>query len=84
MEPHAGGAILSWRMYVQRSVNKGESEPPPALRCAHCGEAIGVYEPTVIVEAGQVRQSSRAADPELASSPEVATFHASCYWFATA
>jgi hypothetical protein len=31
----------------------------PQLRCARCGEVIGVYEPMLFVEDGTVRETSR-------------------------
>lgn len=34
--------------------------------CAHCGEVIGVYEPIIVVQSGDARETSRAAEPELA------------------
>jgi hypothetical protein len=36
-----------------------------AFRCAHCGDVIGVYEPTVVLQWGETRETSRAAEPEL-------------------
>ncbi len=48
-----------------------------ALICDHCGEPIGVYEPSVFVRPDGVQTGSLAAAPELA---EVASerYHASC------
>ncbi|HEY1689527.1 MAG TPA: hypothetical protein VGF95_11770 [Solirubrobacteraceae bacterium] len=45
----------------------------PRLRCEHCGEVIGIYEPLVIVEGSAARQTSRAAEPLLARE------HGPCY-----
>ncbi len=36
-------------------------EPPPAFRCGHCGDVLGVYEPIVIVAEGSVTHTSRVA-----------------------
>jgi hypothetical protein len=33
--------------------------------CSTCGEAIGVYEPLVVLEAGAERTTSRLAEPAL-------------------
>lgn len=43
--------------------------PEPRLRCSCCGQVIGVYEPLIAIERGRVRRSSRAAEPELATTP---------------
>jgi hypothetical protein len=48
------------------------------LRCASCGEVIGVYEPLVHVVAGIAQRTSRAADPQLAGSEAGACYHVSC------
>ena len=48
------------------------------LTCDSCGEVIGVYEPTVAVVAGQVRETSRAAEPAIgAELGEL--YHQVCY-----
>ena len=51
------------------------------LRCEHCGDVIGVYEPMLIVEDGEVRETSRlreqAADCEPASVE--GCFHELCF-----
>ncbi len=46
--------------------------------CAHCGDVIGIYEPLVVIEPDGPRQTSRAAEPELAS-PLGTHFHRDCY-----
>jgi hypothetical protein len=33
--------------------------------CAHCGEAIGVFELLIVLDGSRERQTSRAAEPEL-------------------
>jgi hypothetical protein len=33
------------------------------IRCAHCGEVIGVYEPLIVLEGSGPRLTSRAAEP---------------------
>jgi hypothetical protein len=40
------------------------------IRCAHCQQVIGVYEPLVTMVSGRARETSRAAEPELASIDE--------------
>jgi hypothetical protein len=48
------------------------------LRCADCGEVIGVYEPLVRLLDGRVCESSRALEP--ASSDRGGEhFHRVCY-----
>ena len=36
------------------------------VRCVHCGDVIGVYEPLVAYAGGLPRETSRAADPDVA------------------
>jgi hypothetical protein len=50
---------------------------PPAPRCAHCGEVIGVYEPLVAMVEGVPYKTSRAAESGLL--PTGATYHGACY-----
>jgi hypothetical protein len=49
-----------------------------ALRCAGCGEVIGVYEPLVHVVDGIAHRTSRAADPQLAATQPDACYHLAC------
>lgn len=50
----------------------------PKMRCNHCEEVIGVYEPLVVVVEGEPRESSRAAEPGLpVDSAE--HYHRACY-----
>jgi hypothetical protein len=51
------------------------------LRCDHCGQVIGVYEPATLLAEGTARETSLAAEPSLASHPG-RHYHRSC--FATA
>jgi hypothetical protein len=55
-----------------------ESPPHRPLRCARCGELIGVYEPLVHVIGETVRRTSRAADPEIATQTGC-FYHDGCY-----
>jgi hypothetical protein len=48
------------------------------LRCRHCGEVIGVYEPLIVLIDGAARQSSLAAEPESHLAPGE-HYHAACY-----
>jgi hypothetical protein len=48
------------------------------IRCRHCGEVIGVYEPLVAVEGESSRESSLAREPSLASAP-TAHYHRNCH-----
>jgi len=34
------------------------------LRCRHCEDVIGVYEPMIVLSDGQARNTSRAAEPD--------------------
>jgi hypothetical protein len=47
------------------------------VRCAHCDDVIGVYEPVVVVlDGGEVRETSRAAEPNLTTRR---AFHRECW-----
>jgi hypothetical protein len=48
------------------------------LRCDHCGQVIGVYEPATILVEGIARETSLAAEPALASHPGP-HYHRSCF-----
>jgi hypothetical protein len=48
------------------------------LRCAHCGDVIGVYEPLVVVGEHGERRTSRAAEPRL-SRERGRFYHLDCY-----
>jgi hypothetical protein len=43
----------------------GSADHGPRVRCATCGELIGVYEPLVLVTPDGARATSIAAEPEL-------------------
>ncbi len=48
------------------------------LRCAHCGDVIGIYEPLVAIDDGGVRETSCAAEADL--TPLDGThLHRTCY-----
>jgi hypothetical protein len=47
------------------------------LRCAHCGELLGVYEPIVVRDGRGSRETSIAAEPGLQASP-ADVYHARC------
>jgi hypothetical protein len=47
------------------------------LRCSACGDAIGTYEPLVVIERGGVRGTSLAREPALAIGAE-AIVHRTC------
>jgi hypothetical protein len=48
-----------------------------ALRCSACGDAIGAYEPAVVIEQGLARGTSLAREPEIAERDEPVV-HRSC------
>ncbi len=48
------------------------------LRCAHCGDVIGIYEPLFVTDGSSIRETSRAADPDLSPSRGVHV-HGACY-----
>lgn len=55
-----------------------ENRPYDALRCDHCGDIIGVYEPVTVLAAGVPRETSVAAEPSLTTSPN-RRFHRRCF-----
>jgi hypothetical protein len=48
------------------------------LRCVHCGEVIGVYEPLVALARGDARETSVAAEAVPADG-NADCFHRTCY-----
>jgi hypothetical protein len=48
------------------------------LICDHCADAIGVYEPLVVVIGGEVHETSRAAEPAIGSEA-AERYHLTCY-----
>lgn len=51
---------------------------PPKMRCNHCEEVIGVYEPLVVIVEGEARETSRAAEPNLPLD-SAEHYHRACY-----
>lgn len=50
-----------------------------ALKCEHCGEVIGVYEPMIVLEGERARATSKAAEQNGAWSLAAECYHAACY-----
>jgi hypothetical protein len=48
------------------------------MKCGRCGDVIGVYEPLVLLAAGQARTSSAAAEPQIGDGAGE-LFHRACY-----
>jgi hypothetical protein len=48
------------------------------LRCFHCQDVIGAYEPVIAVKDKLTRVTSRARDPELAEWADE-WYHHACY-----
>ena len=48
------------------------------LRCEHCGDVIGIYEPLIVLTDREARETSRAADPDLHTS-HGEHYHRACY-----
>ncbi len=49
-----------------------------SLKCRHCGDVIGAYEPMIVVCDGQARSTSRSAERE--SGPGAREcYHRACY-----
>jgi hypothetical protein len=49
-----------------------------ALRCHHCKDVIGAYEPMIALAAGAARETSRAAARE-EGEPVEECYHRACY-----
>jgi hypothetical protein len=48
------------------------------IRCSHCEEPIGVYEPLITLADGHPRETSRAAEPHFVSHG-VRCYHRNCF-----
>lgn len=48
------------------------------LRCKRCGDVIGTYEPIVVFENGEVRETSKAAERD-AAREWTEPYHRDCY-----
>lgn len=48
------------------------------LRCHHCGEVIGTYEPMTVLAEGVARRTSRAAERNT-EAPVDECYHSACY-----
>jgi hypothetical protein len=48
------------------------------LRCHHCDDVIGVYEPMIVLTDGQARNTSRAAEPDERGS-RGECYHRACF-----
>jgi DNA-directed RNA polymerase subunit N (RpoN/RPB10) len=53
----------------------GRFEP---VRCVHCGDVIGVYEPLVARVGDETRETSRAAEPDVALQG-TELYHRACF-----
>ncbi len=49
------------------------------VSCVHCGEVIGVYEPMIVVVDGAARETSQAAETDLAQIAGAFYYHRVCY-----
>jgi hypothetical protein len=49
------------------------------LRCKHCEDVIGVYEPMIVLHNGRAHSTSRAAEQDTARALAGACYHAACY-----
>ena len=48
------------------------------MRCEHCGDVIGVYEPLIVRAGEEARETSRAAEPELPLA-RAQHYHRDCF-----
>jgi hypothetical protein len=49
----------------------------PMLRCDHCREIVGIYEPVAVLDGPEPRHTSVAAEPSLRTAPG-ARYHLGC------
>jgi hypothetical protein len=63
---------------TERPVRRPPVTPANALRCAHCGDVIGVYEPLILAGDGEVRETSVAAERDVGLARS-ARYHRACY-----
>jgi hypothetical protein len=47
------------------------------LRCAHCGDVIGAYEPMIVILDGEAHATSRSAEQSRGTGGE--HYHQGCY-----
>lgn len=47
------------------------------LRCRHCNDVIGVYEPMIVLKDGQAHETSRAVEQD--TGPIGECYHQECY-----
>jgi hypothetical protein len=59
-------------------VSDPETAPAPRLRCGHCQDVIGAYEPLVLETHQGSRDTSLAAEPSLYETDQPC-FHRACY-----
>jgi hypothetical protein len=48
------------------------------VRCRHCEDVIGVYEPMIVLCDGRVRDTSRATEPNVGGDASE-YYHRDCY-----
>lgn len=56
----------------------GIPRPPGRLRCRHCQDVIGAYEPMVLETDQRVSVTSLAAEPSLYATDQPC-FHRACF-----
>jgi hypothetical protein len=72
-----GGVPITLQQMSAQPAKPFPAGGPP--RCVRCGEVIGMYEPLIEAIGGVVRETSRAAEPQLAASAGIGLFHSACY-----
>ena len=57
----------------------GPDFPSGRIRCRHCQDVIGIYEPLVLLTVeGSSRETSLAVEPDLGDMDELC-YHRDCY-----
>ena len=81
--PYDAGDLFAWpgvkRLDRLPAGRSGEQSPvSKLLRCFHCEDVIGVYEPLIAVVGRWTCVTSKAAEPNIADQAD-ACYHAACY-----
>jgi hypothetical protein len=61
---HARAHPQPARVFQKEHLAAQEEQMNRTLRCHHCEDVIGVYEPMIVLTDGQARNTSRAAEQD--------------------
>jgi hypothetical protein len=66
------------RVFKEEHLAAQEAPMDRPLRCHHCDDVIGAYEPMIVLTDGQARDTSRAAEQD-AGGAVGECYHHACY-----